>query len=169
MARKAIEQASAAEIRKFAAERCGLDIHANANKQTAAQRLRTAWAEDWIEVTEDARVGDMEAERQAAIPEELSQEEAWYRLTIAPAGDNDMDQLVQVGVNGSVMVIPRGEEVEVRGPYVEVLRRAIQQQYSHVDPQDMNSEIIMREVPLYPIQQLQGPFRKTETGELIAA
>lgn len=169
MARKSIVDAETSEIRKFA-ETQGLNIHPNANKQTAIQRLKTVWAEDWIEVSDAERIGEHRpAPRQVPEDDDRDSSQAYYRIHIAQSEGEDVDQLVQVGVNGDVMVIPRGKEVDIRAPYLEVLRNAVTHQYYHEDPTDIGSEILKREVPLYPVSVLGGPFFKDGNGDLIAA
>lgn len=176
MARKSIVEAATSEIRKFA-ETKGLNIHPNANKATATQRLKTVWGEDWIEVSDAEHLGEAKtpvaataARADAPIPEGRDASEGYYRIHIAQSDKEDgVDQLVQVGVNGDVMIIPRGKDVEIRAPYLEVLNNAITHQFYHEDPSDMASPILKREVPLYPVSVLGGPFFKDEAGELIAA
>ncbi|MYE05693.1 MAG: hypothetical protein F4Y04_00450 [Chloroflexi bacterium] len=169
MARKSIIDAEATEIRAFA-ETKGLNIHPNANKQTAVQRLKTVWAEDWIEVSDAEKIGEHRpAPHQSQADDERDPSQAYYRIHIAQSEGDGVDELVQVGVEGEVMVIPRGKEVEIRAPYLEVLQHAITYQYYHEDPADIGSEILKREVPLYPVSVLGGPFFKNENGDLIAA
>jgi hypothetical protein len=59
---------------------------------------------------------------------------------------------VPVGVNGRIMLIPRGEQVWVPEPYVQVLKNAVELQYP---PYDSDGDFLgglkePEEVPAYP-------------------
>ncbi|MEO5368526.1 MAG: hypothetical protein H7833_00460 [Magnetococcus sp. DMHC-1] len=58
-------------------------------------------------------------------------------ITIQPAPDKNGNRPVPVGVNGSIMLIPRGKKVEVPAPYVEVLSNA-RQTVVEMDPDTGN-------------------------------
>ena len=124
MPQKTLDEARVDEIRRFAAKHCGLEIHPNANKATAMQRLSAVWGRPYIEVSEEDVVQASEEIRQAAVPEGRKPEDAWYKIKIARSDRTNEDQFVPVGVNGRMLLIPRGEEVEIRAPYLEVLRRS---------------------------------------------
>ena len=65
------------------------------------------------------------------------------------AGGNEP---VPVSVNGKVMLIPRGKDVDVPAEYVEVLQHAISHKYDPLPDGGMNP--VPREVPLYPFQRV---------------
>ena len=176
MPRKSIEEATAAEIREFAATQ-GLDIHHNANKPTAAQRLRGVWSEDWIEVSDTPPAPDPAPEpvppapARAAAPvlEGDDFERAWYLIEIPLDPKGGIDQMVQVGVNGAILNIKRGVQSEIRAPYLEVLKNSVERKDYQEDPDDIRSEIKSAYVPGYPFSILRGPYFKDEHGEAIAA
>ena len=155
MPRKDIKDASVAEIRRFAAQR-GLEIHANANKRTAVQRLDAVWDEDWIEVTEESRIDDIEEARREAIPEGRDPDQAYYRVRIARS-ETARDQVVEVGVNGHISLFPRGQECEIRAPYLEVLRRSVAKHFEQIDDEGNLEE---REIPLYPLEFVSDAYWK---------
>ena len=62
------------------------------------------------------------------LPKEAFEMEAFMNemitIVVNPPNDADEPMLVQVGVNGVNQFIPRGEPIEVKRKYVEVLARA---------------------------------------------
>ena len=166
MPRKLLEEATALEIRTFAAAQCGLDIHENASRAVAAARLKTLWDHDYIEVSEEGLVDDAVARAQAGIPVGRNPDDAWYRIKIARSDvEDDEDQLVEVGVNGVIQLLPRGKEIELRAPFLEVLRRAVQHRYRQASAED---EMVMYEVPLYPLEYVSDPYFKTAVPQMAA-
>lgn len=63
-------------------------------------------------------------------------------------GDDD----VQLGVNGRVMLVPRGIEVEIPEEYAHVLQNAVQHRYESL--KDGGISHTPREVPLYPHRRI---------------
>ena len=59
---------------------------------------------------------------------------------------------VQCGVNGKVMLIPRGIECDIPEAYFEVLQHAITYKYNAL--KDGGIDPMPRKVPLYPFQLL---------------
>ena len=58
---------------------------------------------------------------------------------------------VQVGVNGSVMLVPRGKDVDIPYRYYEALKNAVADKYEMMpDGKSMNP--VPRKVPAYPFQ-----------------
>jgi hypothetical protein len=57
---------------------------------------------------------------------------------------------VPVSVNGKTWLIKRGFEVKVPAYVVEVLKNAVKEIYTPVDPSDITKGIERREVPAYP-------------------
>jgi len=78
------------------------------------------------------------------------------RIIVARSNEAGGDEPVKCGVNGKAMLIPRGEPVDVPAPYVEVLENAIAFHYEQRDLGGGLTELVRREVPLYPFQIL-GP------------
>ena len=177
MARKPIDEATAAEIRAFALERCELDIHANANKATAAQRLRATWSEDWIEVPDGAPAAEADTVDARPSPPAHTGEpgvdpedpNAWYTIHIPLKQGGGIDQIVPVGVNGTIQLIKRGEKSEIRAPFLGVLKNSIEMQQFQEDPDDIRSELTTAYVEAYPFTIIDGPYLKDADGNRLAA
>jgi hypothetical protein len=60
------------------------------------------------------------------------------------------DEAVAVGVNGRIMLIPRGEPVMVPRPYVEALEHAERIIYDQITLPEGQMELRPRKVPAYP-------------------
>jgi len=79
------------------------------------------------------------------------------RLTIGVTEDTGGADDVNLGVNGRVMLVPRGKTVEIPNEYFEALFRSV----SHIfDPIPGGGiSLVPRRVPLYPYQVLVStPF-----------
>lgn len=72
-------------------------------------------------------------------------------ILIAASTEKGGERPIPVGVNGSVMWIPRGKKVDVPEPYVKVLRDAVQLHYEV----DKDGQIVgePREVQAYPFSE----------------
>ena len=157
--RKKIKDATLAEIRAFALDEHGVDIHARCTKETAISRLEAVWENDWIDVDDDAPPAQPERRK----------EDQFYLIQIPTAPNSGADQYVPIGVNGQVMLIKRGVKSEIRRPYFEVLQNAIEQRIYQRDEEDLESEMVESWVPSYPFSLLEGPYYKDADGNKIDA
>jgi len=64
------------------------------------------------------------------------------------------DRAIPVGVNGTHILLPREQEIDVALRYVLVLHNAVQTEYTPVE--DNPGEFTSRNVQLYPFQVLEG-------------
>lgn len=94
---------------------------------------------------------------------------AWFTIEVKrteEAGGNDP---VPVSVNGINQLIPRGEHVPVRAPYVEVLQHAEKIVYDEVMEADgIRSRMVPRVVQQYPFDIVAGPYGEEEANRLLA-
>jgi hypothetical protein len=74
------------------------------------------------------------------------------KILIARTEDAGGDEPVPVGVNGPIMLVPRGEPVEIPYAYYEVLKNAVKDIYDPLPDGGMNP--VPRKVPAYPFQRL---------------
>lgn len=161
-----LSEATPAELRDYGRLYLGLAFDDNTPAEKMLTEISKAIQTDKIIVPADPapraraqaikppRVMTPDAADVGAAP---GQEKVLIRImaTRDPGGD----QPVPVGVNGSVMLIPRNRDVEIPRAFYEVLRNAVEFQY---DPDiDAQGRVVgvkspPREVPAYPFSLLRG-------------
>ena len=95
------------------------------------------------------------------LPTGPEADKLWCTLRLARSEGVGGNDPVPVGLNGRIQLIPRGEDVEVRVPYVEVLQHAQKIIYDEVMEADgIRSRMVPRVVPNYPIEHLSAPYEK---------
>ncbi len=163
-----IAEANEGQLRAFATLVLGQSIKASASLETIRVRVAEAWQKDWI------AVDDNEAPDGAVIagqrPNPVTDEQhkpgmdkegkRLVRIHINVTEDVAGDRAVQVGVNGKIMLIPRGKNVDIPEPYYHVLTHAIAYKYDALPDGGINH--IPRKVPLYPHQVI---YREAPEGE----
>jgi len=93
----------------------------------------------------------------------------WCTIRLARTEEAGGDEPVPVGLNGSVQLIPRGEDVPVRLPYVEILRHAQKIIYTTVPEADgLRLRYVPHIVPRYPIESMSAPFPEAHARKLLA-
>lgn len=65
--------------------------------------------------------------------EKTGKDELWYRIVIPEEEKPGGQEPVQVGVNGSVILLPRGKVIPVKAEYIEVLQNAVSYRYKEFD------------------------------------
>lgn len=143
-----IAQASKEQLRAFAETHLGIVMPPDAKTETLRAKVAAAWNKDEIVIQDDAPASTQPDRRAAPI----SAPDGKVKLIIQRTDDAGGDEPVPVGVNGRVMLVPRGEEVEIPKPYFEVLKNAVKHIYEPLKDGGMNP--IPRKVPMYPYQQL---------------
>lgn len=141
------------QLRAFAQSHLGVEFAHNAKPASMIARIRTMWDKDAIPVQEEAppapaRVIHPEG---GEVPAPAPAKTRRVRILIAQEEGPMGSDPVPVGVNGRLMLVPRGEEVSIPEPYFEVLRNAVTLRY---DPQDGGGMKPPRQVPLYPMNVL---------------
>lgn len=146
MRRIDIESASAAELRKFGRVALGLDIAETLNKPQILGKLQEAqYTQPFILLEEQPAPPGAPAPSNGRVTrpavrangEPIRREDGRQmietRIIINRSERPGGDEPVQVGVNGRLMLIPRGEAVFVREDYLEALEHAVEDVY---DPYD---------------------------------
>lgn len=155
------DEATPEQLRAFAQDHLGLDIHHNTGIDKIRSKIRTAYQKEHILVEDvggqpDAPVVEQTvsvAQRTAAIKTEATKGTAKkVRIIINTSEEVGGEEPVPVGVNGSIMLIPRGKECEIPIAYFNVLKEAKRLVYDR----GPNDELILppREVQQYPFQVL---------------
>lgn len=149
-----LKDATDAQLREFATAHLGMSFGADDKTGTIRAAISAAWGKDEIPVAEEgpetAKPSAKKAQRTAgAAPEGKPKK---VRLIVNATDDDGGDEAIQLGVNGKLMLVPRGEEVEIPYPYYEVLQNAITHRYEQLRDGGINP--VPRKVPLYPYQVL---------------
>ena len=153
-----INQATHAELLQFARNSLGLNLPPNTKMETLRARISAAWAKDYINLAEE--VAETPQKGRQPFPQTAEQEEpdrGMVKIKIAITEDAGGADAVPVGVNGKIMLIPRGKEVEIPYAYFEVLEHAIAHKYDPMPDGGMNP--VPREVPTYPFQVIHDGIR----------
>jgi len=149
-----LQHATQEQLLTFARNTLGLNLPPNTKKETLLGKIKVVWEKDYLLVS----AKQSEPEQQVAgtpIPITDGQqppESSKVRIIIQPTEEAGGNDPVQVGVNGKVMLIPRGEEVDIPLSYFEVLKHAITYKYGSNPDGSLNP--VARKVPLYPFQRV---------------
>lgn len=152
-----LADATDAQLRAFANGTLGLNLPPHTKDSTVLARVHAAWDKEHINVAEEpeqaagAQAGDAPPNPDAK-QDAKSKKDGKVRVYINETEDSGGADPVVVGVNGKVMLIPRGEEVEIPYPYFEVLKNAVTHKYEMLPDGGMNP--IPRKVFLYPFQRV---------------
>jgi len=147
-----ITDASDAELRSFANDTLGLNLPPNTKTDTLRGKIRLAWDKDFV-LTDDDPVDAPTQEGDAPVPITESQalpKEGYRRIILQETDDSDGMEPVPVGVNGKIMLVPRGKEVDIPEAYYHVLCNAITHKFDALPDGGINPD--PRKVPLYPFQ-----------------
>ena len=150
-----IDEATEAQLRSFAIDTLGFTINATAKIETVRARIQQAWNKREIPV-EDSAPEPAQAETKAG-PQPVTDEQkpladGMVRLVLQVTEEAGGADDVQVGVNGKVMLVPRGKTVEIPEAYFESLAHAVTHKYDALPDGGMSPT--PRKVPLYPFQVL---------------
>lgn len=147
--KKALTEATAAELRDYASINLGLDIPMKANAPTIISRMRAAGFDaDEIETDEPDVVEVVSGPKVAA--DDSGDFSKMIEIMIPASNDQSGDQYEFVSVGSRDIRIKRGVRVKVPAPFVEVLRNAERFIYDR----DQNNMIVgePRTVPAIPFQ-----------------
>lgn len=146
-----IDEATEAQLREFAADTLGIEIKVNAKVEQVRAQVEQAWDRD-IPVTEASPKPTLAGDQPVAVTDDQNPaEKGKVRINIGiqeTAGGNDP---VPVGVNGRIMLIPRGKNVDIPEAYLEALTHAVTFKYD-TGPDGIGMNPVPREVQLYPFQ-----------------
>ncbi len=168
-----ITEADEGQLRQFATMVLGISIKASAGIDTIRARVAEAWQKDWIAVDDEAAPDGAAVNSQHPHPVTDEQHKPGFdptdkenqtrlvRIHINVTEDVGGDRPVQVGVNGKIMLIPRGKDVDIPERFYHVLTHAISYKYDPLPDGGINPK--PRKVPLYPHQVL---YREAPEGEV---
>jgi len=144
-------EAKAAELRTFARSHLGMQPPVTLSTEQLRAQIGAAWDKDYIEVP------DADATAAPTAPPTQDRDapaSGKIRVVIARTEEAGGSEPVPVGVNGVVMLVPRGKPVDVPEAYFEVLKNAIATHYDQVNHPDGSMEMVPREVPAFPFHVL---------------
>jgi len=136
MQRVEIADATADQLRQFGVVQLGLDLGGTENRRTMIGKLaEIGYNLDFINLVEVSATPVVnDAPSGAFNTRENERGEREVRITIHKQDKPGGEDHVQVGVNGRLMLIPRGDPFFVPESYVEVLKHAVELVYPEYDP-----------------------------------
>lgn len=144
-------EATEAELRTFAQETLGINIKASASLEQVRAKVETAWDRD-IPVAEAAPKPTLAGDQPRPVTDEQGgPKPGKVRINIGIQEEAGGSAPVPVGVNGKIMLIPRGKDVDIPEAYLEALSHAITYKYEPMED-GLGMNPIPREVQLYPFQ-----------------
>ncbi len=141
-----LAEASAAQLREFASVHLGLDVAPTMNSNTLRALISQAgYTKDSFEIEEPEAPVVLDAKRASSLAGDNRRVKIVIHTQEEPGGDRP----VFVSVNGSAMLIPRGQEVEIPYPYFEALKHAEKIIYDQ-SPDPRGGLLPPRFAPQYP-------------------
>lgn len=151
-----LDEASALELRAFAESHLGMTFKGNESKENMRAAIRPAWNKDEIPVPDEAPTDPVQgaAPKPATASQQPPKEKV--RVLIATTEGQGGDEAVPLGVNGKIMLVPRGKEVDIPAEYFEVLKNAVRHVREPLKDAYGNMAGLgePREVPAYPFQRI---------------
>ncbi len=171
------DQATLKDLKMFAAQVLGMMTMPNIGEATLRSKIRQAYSGNHITIMVDE--ADSKAETQADAPVAPSETpndgkalrgtsaagDPNVKITIAEVEGAGGKREVPVGVNGVIMLIPRGFPVDIPYRYYDALAKAIKT--THHQDQD-SGEIISSDVPSYPFSVNRMPPQAEIDAFLVA-
>jgi hypothetical protein len=146
-----IAEATEAQLRKFAQETLGIEIKPTMGFDKVLVAVQSAWDRD-IPVMEEDPEGVLAGDQPVPVRDRhLPPPAGKVRINIGIQEEAGGERPVEVGVNGKIMLIPRGKDVDIPEAYLEVLQHAVTYKYDNLDD-GMGINPKAREVQLYPFQ-----------------
>lgn len=163
-----VEEATEQQLRDFARDVLGIEIHHSAKHATCIAKVKEAWdkPEIMVAVTEPAAEAGSDVpeskEEPAQPPRPVTAAQrppkaGYVRVRIDIQDIPGGNEPVPVGVNGKVMVVPRAKECDIPEAYYEVLENSVSHIYDPLpDGKGINPE--PRKVPSIPVALIaRGP------------
>lgn len=150
-----LDRASAQQMRDFARGILGLPVDDNASPSILRAQIAQAnpeLTEIIVLENEPAIEPVSEPHVTASVMEKEDKTSIRVRVRVMAGNGKGGKEPVPVGVNGSVMLVPREQEVIIPYAFYEVLTNAVQMEYD-VNP-DMTIDMNGREVMMFPVQFL---------------
>ncbi|WP_022727224.1 hypothetical protein [Fodinicurvata sediminis] len=150
-----IAEATEQQLRDFAESYLGISVPHNTKLETLRAKVSQAWTKDEIIVeVADAHQAQEGTPPPPATPEQQPPGKKQVRILIQRTDEPGGDEAVPIGVNGRVMLVPRGQEVDIPEDYYQVLKNAVTHRYEALPDGGINPE--PRKVPAYPFQVLHA-------------
>jgi len=151
MKRIDITAATQPQLLVFARDTLGFNSPPNILAETLRAKIAAAWPKDYIMVSEaDETPAQDGSKPQPQTAEQAGPAEGMRRIHINITEEAGGTEAVPVGVNGRIMLVPRGKNVDIPEAYYLVLKAAIKNLYDPIPDGGMNP--VPREVPMYPFQ-----------------
>lgn len=152
-----LNEATAHQLISFAQSVLGITLKPTEKIEAMRAKVSEAWAQPDILIDEPAadepaKTRSVKVPTQQAVDTELPHGEMVSIQIALEEGPGGRDP-VPVGVNGRIQLIPRGQPVQVKREYVEVLKNAEKATYDPLfdangNPAGYNP--VPRMVPMYP-------------------
>ncbi len=153
------DEATLHELKMFAAQVLGMSVNHNVGESTLRSKIRQAYPGDDITFMVLDGIEEAQASDAPAQPSETPNDgkalrgtsaagDPKVKITIAEVEGAGGKRPVPVGVNGVIMLVPRGKPVDIPYRYYEALSHAEKTTYEQ-DPE--TDEVISSDVPSYPM------------------
>lgn len=153
-----IAEATAAQLRTFAREVCGLpDVKDTANKQTLVAQIQAAWEHDFILASDEERTSKERSSKNRFADETPEKHPETVVVLIHGSEEPGGDRPVELGVNGQNMLVERNKDQEIPWAFFIALQNA--EQHFH-DPMPVNDQSngginpVPRKVMRYPFTRV---------------
>jgi hypothetical protein len=141
-----IQLATAAQLQVYARKVLGLDLPAGLRQAQLVSKIK-AVNPDIKEI--DAEDAPVQAVTPAAPAVHVDTNPRMVRVFIPAKDEIGGDRPVPVGVNGVMMLVPRGSPVEIPSAYAEVLANAVEVRIDQIEGPDGMILHIPRDVPRF--------------------
>jgi hypothetical protein len=154
------DEATLTELKMFAAQVLGMSTHPSIGESTLRGKIRQAYNGQEITIMvnesgpEDEAVGDAPSPPSEtpndgkALRGASAAGDPKVKITIAEVEGAGGKRPVPVGVNGVIMLVPRGKAVDIPYRYYEALTHAVKTTY---EQDEASGEVISSDVPSYPM------------------
>ncbi len=158
-----VADASRAELAEYASTHLGLEFDGRTGKEALLTLMRDAQftgTEITVAVApeEKAPAIDMTGEDKVSGTKDAGEAKVKIHIAVAENqdGTDEGSRPVPVGLNGRVILIPRGSDVIVKYKHYEILKHAVKLKYTKGDMQTPGQTALMeaKEVPAYPVSFL---------------
>lgn len=145
-----LSEATKSQLLEYANNVLGLSIHHATGEEKIRAQIMACGAEE-ITVSDEPKVVE-NLNPVVTIADIQAPKSEKVKILISRTDEAGGDEPVPVGVNGRIMLIPRGEVVEIPEPYYEALKNAVYYRYEPLKDGGMPTK--PREVPAYPFQRI---------------
>jgi hypothetical protein len=159
-----LKQATIAQLTAFATEVLNISLEPGLKQPQIVARIK-AVAPEISDITLPGQPGSPDHDATPDAPKAPAAvgsrpRPGRTRILIQAREDMGGDRPLFVSVNGSGMLIPRGEAVDVPDPYAEVLKNAVEVHYEQKTGDEGEIIYVPRHVPRFPMS-IMGPTPAT--------